>query len=129
MHARTVPGLVLAVALAALVLAPAASAGPAATPGHSGSVNPVCTIVVDVVVPGQHAVCKAEASATANVTVPGYPGPCIQAYPYSELCNDTTVGAEAHVEGHGHAEACVAADHLVEVCGPELVTPQEPALP
>lgn len=113
----------LAVAVATVVgTAPAAA-------NHTGpGLNPLCMVTAYPSIvenPLRPTVCETRAEGQANTTVAGYPGPCTQEYPGSELCTDTEVGASAQAESDGRAHAClrVGATHG---CGPELVTTQAP---
>lgn len=115
--------LTIATILGTLAAAGAVQAGPA-------PVNPVCgvTAPVEEANPGQDAVCEAEASAEANVSAPGYPGPCIQVYPYSEVCDGLDVGLEADAGGDGQVFTCLDTDAFGRACGPVYADPQPDGL-
>lgn len=115
----------------ATMLATVAGAGLAAAQAPPRPVNPVCTVTapVEEANPGQDLVCSASASAEANASAGGFPGACIQVYPYSEICDGAQVGAQAQAHGTLEAHVCVQVDFGGGACGPVFAYPQPVDLP
>lgn len=126
MTPRCTATLVLAATLVTL-----AGAGSAAAEAPPRPLNPLCTVTspVEEANPGQRAACSTGVSAEANASVGGFPGYCIQVYPYSEVCDGAQVGAEARADGALTGHACVEADPGGRACEPPLARPQALGLP
>jgi hypothetical protein len=115
----------------AAVLGALAGAAPAAAAAPPPPTNPVCGITAPVEEAnlGQDLVCSAEASAQVSVSSEGPGTPCIQVYPYSEVCDGFEAGAGATVHGHGDVLVCAHGDSVLQFCGPVFVEPHPDALP